>query len=1180
MAIGGDEGSLKVIQLPDEAEKVMKGPFKSFIHLEGHTASARVKYACWNEVFQKLATCDESGLIIVWMSHATEETWFEEMINNRQKSTVVAIKWCNDGTKIAIAYEDGQIIVGSVDGNRLWSKEITTNISQLCWNASDTIILIGLQDGDVHGYDMNGNFAFKVPMMCVESVELQTALEKDLKKDVIVCMEWYVSTPACRTESQGGPNGELPRLIRQNTFAIDPMVFRGDIPDDQPRFVVAYQHGIIQIMRSEIDSSPIVCRLANTVIIQCAWSPDGSILAVAGYQTDLPDEERNLIHFITPFGAKIQTMKLSAGKLSGITWEGSGLRLGIIMDSNLYLAIVKPAYKWAFCGKTLVYTYKNMDVGDEMIMFYESKMDDTFKRQTADVWQLQACGDYCVVVSQVNELGGIYKIEVCDSIGTPVDSTQTNVEPFTLSVSPGIVVMASTDQFLVWYYNVPRRMTVDRSAQKTTLPQIYHVDDYKINRNQENGSAKKGNRIGFDGICCVCTGKDMILVGRESGTVHRYNLPDVNLVQRYQLSYAAESMALNSTSTRLALINKHHLLKFFDIKDNNAIVVPNFERKDVWGVIWDKDREDTLVCMEKQKVIVIHGTDTEDPVQNTGYLCDFTDLTVKCAQLDEVLKDPENPTKTAIISIETKTLRQAKELLDQDKISEATKFIESHSHPKLWNLLATFALNKLDLKTAEHAFVELQDFGGLQFLKKLKNIKSEALKKAEVCTFLGDLDTAEHICFENDRRDLAIDMRTKMNDWFRVLQILQTSSGPGDDIMLQRAWKHVGDYFMERQKWQSAAKHYESGQHYKELVRCYLMMDDYARLESIAQQLPDGHEVLNNLAEIFTNSGLCNQAVECYIRLGMVNEALDTCIRLNQWDKAVELSEKYKLSNAINLLNNYAEELTGSIEKTMAAAQLYRKAAMYLQATKITFDIARDQLERQCPPVRVKKLFVMGGLLIEQYREYSKSQVVKNNQDNLSTAAIQGLLEEEHTLSIEDSRLIDTAWRGAEAIHFYMLCQQQLHQHKFDSAMKTALVLTEYEDVIPTIEIYSLLALASCQAKQFSVCSKAFMKIESLENVPEEEMEQYNALSLKIFLKYPPKDTKQARVECHACGAMVMDYATSCSNANCGIKFPICIASGRPIHDYQFWLCPSCKHRAYEQEIQFARYCPLCHCAV
>lgn len=38
-------------------------------------------------------------------------------------------------------------------------------------------------------------------------------------------------------------------------------------------------------------------------------------------------------------------MKLSAGRMVGVSWEGSGLRLGILLDMSLYLAIVKPAYK-------------------------------------------------------------------------------------------------------------------------------------------------------------------------------------------------------------------------------------------------------------------------------------------------------------------------------------------------------------------------------------------------------------------------------------------------------------------------------------------------------------------------------------------------------------------------------------------------------------------------------------------------------------------------------------------------------------------------------------------------------------------------------------------------------------------------------------------------------------------
>lgn len=71
---------------------------------------------------RKLTTSDESGLIIVWVIH--KGTWYEEMINNRNKSVVRDMKWTGDGRKIAIVYEDGAVIVGSVDGDRLWGKEL------------------------------------------------------------------------------------------------------------------------------------------------------------------------------------------------------------------------------------------------------------------------------------------------------------------------------------------------------------------------------------------------------------------------------------------------------------------------------------------------------------------------------------------------------------------------------------------------------------------------------------------------------------------------------------------------------------------------------------------------------------------------------------------------------------------------------------------------------------------------------------------------------------------------------------------------------------------------------------------------------------------------------------------------------------------------------------------------
>jgi hypothetical protein len=59
----------------------------------------------WNDQCRKVTTSDQNGLIIVWMLH--KNMWFEEMINNRNKSVVRDMKWTADGQKICIIYEDG-----------------------------------------------------------------------------------------------------------------------------------------------------------------------------------------------------------------------------------------------------------------------------------------------------------------------------------------------------------------------------------------------------------------------------------------------------------------------------------------------------------------------------------------------------------------------------------------------------------------------------------------------------------------------------------------------------------------------------------------------------------------------------------------------------------------------------------------------------------------------------------------------------------------------------------------------------------------------------------------------------------------------------------------------------------------------------------------------------------------
>ncbi|VDM14823.1 unnamed protein product [Wuchereria bancrofti] len=119
---------------------------------------------------------------------------------------------------------------------------------------------------------------------------------------------------------------------------------RSHIPDDRPRFLVAYNHGVIQLMRHENDSNPVIIKIPNMIISKARWSSDGSMLAICGLQTDLEDE-KCMIHFITAYGEPLRNLLIPGQTITDISWEGDGLRLCAAVDSHLFFANIRLDYK-------------------------------------------------------------------------------------------------------------------------------------------------------------------------------------------------------------------------------------------------------------------------------------------------------------------------------------------------------------------------------------------------------------------------------------------------------------------------------------------------------------------------------------------------------------------------------------------------------------------------------------------------------------------------------------------------------------------------------------------------------------------------------------------------------------------------------------------------------------------
>ena len=110
IGIGGTNGFVQVVNLDVTSQNQLN--FKQT--LESHTSEITI--ITWNDPFNKLTTCDKSGVIIVWIFNNSK--WETEMINNREQSYVTDLKWSKQGHQLCFIYEDGHAIVGTVEGNR------------------------------------------------------------------------------------------------------------------------------------------------------------------------------------------------------------------------------------------------------------------------------------------------------------------------------------------------------------------------------------------------------------------------------------------------------------------------------------------------------------------------------------------------------------------------------------------------------------------------------------------------------------------------------------------------------------------------------------------------------------------------------------------------------------------------------------------------------------------------------------------------------------------------------------------------------------------------------------------------------------------------------------------------------------------------------------------------------
>ncbi|KAJ1362044.1 WD repeat-containing protein 35 [Parelaphostrongylus tenuis] len=103
---------------------------------------------------------------------------------------------------------------------------------------------------------------------------------------------------------------------------------------------------------------------------------------------------------------------MHCSSLTGCSWDPTSVKLALSSENLLWFANVRPRYKWGYCGHTIVYSYEKVERGDYRVVFYESKLDESYSKPVRQLEQIAAYGDYCVIVNRQDDAVGKVKINV------------------------------------------------------------------------------------------------------------------------------------------------------------------------------------------------------------------------------------------------------------------------------------------------------------------------------------------------------------------------------------------------------------------------------------------------------------------------------------------------------------------------------------------------------------------------------------------------------------------------------------------------------------------------------------------------------------------------------------------------------------------------------------------------
>lgn len=255
-----------------------------------------------------------------------------------------------------------------------------------------------------------------------------------------------------------------------------------------------------------------------------------------------------------------------------LSWEGGSLRIALAVDSYIYFANIRPDYRWGYFSDTLVAAYMQPERSDTTVVFWNTKTDERTVKFMRNLIGVNACKEACVLATGSDDGSGQFVLILCNVIGSPLDAKYIDFEPQHLAITPYHVIAANGSFVYVWQYRtlMSKLTSVDLGIaslrRKEGRERAFHIDDpSSLSSAVDPSVALQGLEPTTDPIIALGASHSMLLVARESGLLHRYSLPHIELEFQYQLHFRPQSIAINCNSTRASIIDNNGIFSLFNL---------------------------------------------------------------------------------------------------------------------------------------------------------------------------------------------------------------------------------------------------------------------------------------------------------------------------------------------------------------------------------------------------------------------------------------------------------------------------------------------------------------------------------------------------------------------------------------------------------------------------------------